>query len=55
MTIAELEANQLQIYYNENLNGWNWETEEYCSEDGFSTREECYANFLATAQEFGHD
>ncbi|MBD2428421.1 hypothetical protein [Phormidium sp. FACHB-1136] len=27
------------------LGYWHWETEEYCSEDGFPTEAECYADF----------
>jgi hypothetical protein len=43
MTIQD----QLRAEYEQYLilGRWHWETEVYCSEDGFETATECYADF----------
>jgi hypothetical protein len=44
---------ELKIYYVASLNGWQWETDEYCCEDGLPSPNAAYADFVRVVQEFG--
>jgi hypothetical protein len=44
---------ELVITYRANLNGWQWETDEFCCEDGLSSPDAAYADFVRVVQELG--